>query len=261
MKNWKDKVALITGASSGIGEATARQLAKAGMMVIPVARRMDRLLRLKTDIQAGGGQAEIKVADLSSENECKRVFEQVGAADILVNNAGFGWYGYFSKMSWKTARELLQVNITAMAYLTSLFLPGMLERRYGHVINIGSISGSIPSQGIAMYSASKSFMDAFTTSLYRETRGTNVQVSVVRAGPVRTEFGKTALQKENGGHVPTEKIGVSAEHVAWRIWKLILNPQRMIYVPRWLRIVPWLELSFGWLEDLLGPMLLKRRSV
>ena len=82
-----------------------------------------------------------------------------------------------------------------------------------------------------------------------------------RAGPVRTEVGETALQKENGGHVLTEKIGVSAEHVAWHIWKLLLRPRRVIFVPRWLRIVPWLELSFGWMEDLLGPMLLKRRSV
>lgn len=258
MKSWKDKVALITGASSGIGEATARQLAKAGMKVMLVARRMERLLRLKADIEVRGGQAEIAAADLSSENERERVFEQMGATDVLVNNAGFGWYGYFSVMSWKTARELMQVNIGATAHLTSLFLPGMLERRYGHIINVGSISGSIPSQGIAMYSASKSFMDAFTTSLYRETRGTNVQVSVVRAGPVRTEFGEAALQKENGGHVPTEKMGVSAELVAWRIWKLLLNPRRVIYVPRWLRIVPWLELSFGWLEDLLGPLLLKQ---
>jgi short-subunit dehydrogenase len=261
MRSWKDKVARITGASSGIGEATARQLAKAGMKVMLVARRMDRLLQLKTEIEAEGRQAEIAAADLSSENERERIFEQVGVVDVLVNNAGFGWYGYFSDMPWKTARELLQVNITAMAHLTSLFLPGMLERRDGHIINVGSISGSIPSQGIAMYSASKSFMDAFTTSLYRETRGTNVQVSVVRAGPVQTEFGETALQKENGGHVPTEKIGVSAEHVAWRIRKLLLRPRRVIYVPRWLRIVPWLELSFGWLEDLLGPLLLKRRSV
>ena len=206
MKSWKDKVALITGASSGIGEATARQLAKAGMKVMLVARRVDRLLRLKTEIEAEGGQAVITVADLSSESERECVFEQVGAADVLVNNAGFGWYGYFSKMSWKTARELLQVNIDAMAHLTSLFLPGMLERRYGHIVNVGSIFGSIPSQGIAMYSASKSFMDAFTTSLYRETRGTNVQVSVVRAGPVRTEFGETALQKENGGKEQTIRL-------------------------------------------------------
>lgn len=260
-KIWKDKVAVITGASSGIGAATARQLAQAGMQVVLVARRMERLLRLKMEIESGGGKAEIAIADLSYEKERRHVFEQVGKADILVNNAGFGWYGYFSKMSWKTARELLQVNIGAAAHLTSLFLPGMLERNNGHIVNVGSISGSLPSQGIAMYSASKSFLDTFTTALYRETRGTHVQVSVVRAGPVRTEFGEAALQKENGGHVPTEKIGVTAEHVAGRIWELLLHPRRVIYVPHWMRIVPWVELSFGWLEDLIGPLLLKQQKV
>ena len=258
--NWHGKVAVVTGASSGIGAATARQLAKVGLNVVLVARRTERLLHLQTEIEARGGQADIATADLSSEQERYRIFERVSSADVLVNNAGFGWYGYFADMRWETVREMLQVNIGATAHFTSLFLPGMCERKFGHIINIGSISGSIPSQGIAMYSASKAFMDAFTTALHRETRGTNVRVSVVRAGPVRTEFGETALQKENGGHVPTEKVGVSAEHVAWRIWKLLLRPRRVIYVPGWMAIVPWLELAFGWLEDTAGPLLLKRRS-
>jgi short-subunit dehydrogenase len=257
--NWRDKVAVVTGASSGIGAATARQLERAGMRVVLVARRLERLRRLKAEIESDGGKAEIAAADLSSERERVRIFEQAGAADVLVNSAGFGWYGYFSAMSWKTAQELMQVNIGATAHLTSLFLPGMLARDAGHIVNVGSISGSIPSQGIAMYGASKAFVDAFSTSLYRETRGTRVQVSVVRAGPVRTEFGEAALSKQNGGRVPTEKIGVSAEHVAWRIWKLLLHPRRVVYVPGWLRIVPWFELSFGWLEDWIGPLLLKRQ--
>ena len=136
----------------------------------------------------------------------------------------------------------------------------MRRRGRGHIINVGSISGSIPSQGIAVYSATKAFLDAFTTALYRETRDTRVRVSVVRAGPVRTEFGDIALQKENGRNVPTEKVGVSAGHVAKRIWGLLQRPRRVIYVPRWLGVVPWLELSFGWMEDLLGPLLLKRQK-
>ncbi len=258
--NWQNKIAVITGASSGIGAATARQLAKAGMKVILVARRVERLLGLQAEITSAGGKAEALAADLRSDEERTRVFEQVGAADVLVNNAGFGWYGYFNEMNWETAREMLQVNVGATAHMTSLFLPGMRERDRGHVINVGSISGSIPSQGIAMYAASKSFMDAFTTSLYRETSGTNVRVSVVRAGPVKSEFCESALNRENGGHVPTERVGVTSEHVAWRIWKLLLRPRRVIYVPRWLRIVPWVELSFGWLEDLMGPLLLRRKS-
>ena len=258
--DWQNKIAVITGASSGIGAATARQLAKMGMRVVLVARRLERLLGLQAEITSAGGKAEVAAADLRSETERARVFEQVGAADVLVNNAGIGWYGYFNEMNWETAREMLQVNVSATAHLTLLFLPGMRERNRGHIVNVGSISGSIPSQGIAMYAASKSFMDAFTTAIHRETRGTNVQVSVVRAGPVKTEFCESALERENGGHIPTERVGVTSEHVAWRIWKLLLRPRRVIYVPRWLRIVPWVELSFGWLEDLVGPLLLKRQK-
>jgi short-subunit dehydrogenase len=258
--SWKDRVAVVTGASSGIGAATARRLAQAGMRVVLVARRLERLLGLQAEIASAGGKAEVIAADLRSDEERTRLFEQLSAADVLVNNAGFGWYGYFNKMNWETAREMLQVNVGATAHLTSLFLPGMRERNRGHVINVGSISGSIPSQGIAMYAASKAFMDAFTTSLHRETSGTRVRVSVVRAGPVKSEFCESALSRENGGHVPTERVGMTSEHVAWRIWKLLLRPRRVIYVPRWLQIVPWVELSFGWLEDMIGPLLLRRQK-
>jgi short-subunit dehydrogenase len=257
-KNYQHKVAVITGASSGIGEATARRLASAGMKVVLVARRLERLLKLQSEITAAGGAAEVIPADLGSESNRRHVFERVGETDVLVNNAGLGWYGYYNEMRWETAREMLQVNIGATAHLTSLFLPGMRKRNRGHVINIGSISGSIPSQGIVLYAASKSFMDAFTTALHRETSGSNVHISVVRAGAVRTEFCESALGRVNGGHVPTENAGVTPGHVAWRIWKLLLHPRRVIYVPRWLGIVPWVELSFGWLEDGIGPLLLKR---
>jgi short-subunit dehydrogenase len=259
--DWKNQVAVVTGASSGIGAATARQLAKAGLTVVLVARRVERLLGLQAEIASAGGKAEVIAADLRSEEERARVFAQVGAADVLVNNAGFGWYGYFNEMGWETAREMLQVNVEATAHLTSLFLPGMRERNRGHIINVGSISGSIPSQGIALYGATKSFLDNFTTALVRELRGTCVHASVVRAGPVRTEFSEAALHKENGGHVPTENVGVTPDRVAREIWKLLLRPRRVVYVPRWLRIVPWAELSFGWIIDQIGPLLLKQAHI
>ncbi len=107
--DWKDKVAVITGASSGIGEATARRFAAAGLQIILVARRLERLLNLKTQIEADGGKAKIIAADLSREADRICVFESVrasGGADVLINNAGFGWYGYFNNMSWKTALEM-----------------------------------------------------------------------------------------------------------------------------------------------------------
>lgn len=259
---WKDKVAVITGASSGIGAATARRLARQGMQAALVARRLDRLEALADEIRARGGQAHPLPADLTQETERARVFREIedrfGAVDVLVNNAGLGWYGYGTEMPWKTAWEILQVNVEAVVQLSLSFLPSMRKRDTGHIVNVGSISGSIPSQGVAVYGATKSFLDSFTTALYRELKGSRLHVSVVRAGPVLTEFGEVALSKENGGHVPTEHIGVSADHVAWRIWKLLLRPRRVIYVPDWLRVVPWAELAFGWVIDRLGPLLLKR---
>jgi short-subunit dehydrogenase len=261
--DWQDRIAVVTGASSGVGEATAVRLAAEGMQVRLVARRLDRLARLQERIEARGGCATGLAADLSIESERCRVFDDLqahGGVDVLINSAGFGWYGYFSQMPWDTASEMLRVNVAASAHLASLFLPEMLRRGRGHIINVGSIAGSIPSQGIAMYAATKAFLDAFTTSLWRELRGTPVKASIVRASAVRTEFGESALSRDGGGHVPTEHVGVSADHVAACIWALLQHPRRLIYVPRWTRVVPWAELSFGWFMDLLGPLLLQRHS-
>lgn len=255
---WKGKLAVITGASSGIGEAIARKLAAQGLRVVLVARRRERLETLAGQIRTGGGIAQIFTADLTSEADRVRLCEQAGTADVLVNNAGLGWYGYGDEMSWKTALEILQVNVEAVVQLSLTFLSGMRQRNTGHIINIGSISGSLPSQGIALYGATKSFLDNFTTALHRELTGTHVHVSVVRAGPVRTEFGEAALLHENGMQVPTEKMGVTAEQVAGRIWTLIRRPRRLIYIPDYLRLVPWFELSFGWIIDRLGPFLLQQ---
>lgn len=260
--DWRDRIAVVTGASSGIGEAVALRLAAQGMQVRLVARRLDRLVCIQERIEAWGGRATAIAADLESASERCRLFDCVQAqdgADVLINNAGFGWYGYFSQMPWEIAAEMLQVNIAAVVHLTSLFLPDMLRRGRGHIVNVGSISGSIPSQGIAMYAASKAFLDAFTTSLCRELRGMPIKVSVVRAGAVRTEFGESALSREGGGPVPTEHVGLSAGHVADRIWGLLQHPKRVIYVPGWMRVVPWAEMSFGWIMDLIGPLLLKRQ--
>jgi short-subunit dehydrogenase len=261
---WRNKIAVVTGASSGIGEATARRLAHEGMQVVLVARRLERLADLTLEILKDGGQAVAIPADLAQESDRAGVYQQVterfGDVDLLVNNAGLGWYGYGSDMSWKTALEMLHVNVEAVVQLTLGFLGRMRRRNAGHIINVGSISGSIPSQGIALYGATKSFLDNFTTALYRELTGTQVHVSVVRAGPVRTEFGEMALVKENGGHVPTEHVGVSADFVAGRIWKLLLHPRRVIYVPGWLQVVPWTELAFGWIIDRVGPLLLRNQK-
>ena len=261
---WKDKIAVVTGASSGIGAATSKRLAREGVQVVLVARRLDRLEKLAVEIRQAGGRAYPLPADLTLETDRSNLFREVtslhGDVDLLVNNAGVGWYGYGVDMPWKTAWQILQVNVEAVVQLTLDFLRTMRRRNTGHIINVGSISGSLPSQGVAIYGATKSFLDNFTTALYRELTGTHVHVSVVRAGPVRTEFGEAALLQANGGHLPTGHVGVTADYVAWRIWKLMLHPRRVIYVPGWLRVVPWTELSFGWIIDKLGPLLLRKHD-
>ena len=260
--NWQGKTALITGASSGIGAATARKLAQEKMRVVMVARRLLRLETLAEDIQESGGQAEVIRADLREESERIRIFDQIkrafGGIDVLVNNAGFGWYGYGSEMPWETAKDMLQVNVSAVVHLSLLFLRGMVSRNSGHIINVGSISGSLPSQGVAVYGATKSFLDNFTTALYREVKGTRVKLSVVRAGPVISEFGQVAKAYPGGLRVPTERIGVTAQAVANRIWGLLQSPRRTVYIPRYLAITPWVENIFGWLIDKVGPLLLNK---
>jgi len=255
------KIALITGASSGIGAALANLLGRKGMRLVLVARRSERLENLAREIDRQGRSVLTLKADLCLKSERARVFDMVmerfGRVDILVNNAGIGWYGYASDMPWEIANELLQLNIIAVAHLTLLLLPEMRRRNIGYIINIGSISGSLPSQGVALYGASKSFLDNFTIALSRELRGTQLQASVVRAGPVHSEFCEAAVSRLGGLPMPTERLGVTPEHVASRIWRLIKDPQQTIYLPRRLAITPWVEKCFGWLIDRLGPLLLR----
>lgn len=259
-----EKLALVTGASSGIGEATSLLLAAEGYTIIAVARRAERLRRLTEQIEEEGGKATYLAVDLTDEEACRQLFREVrsrfGDIDVLVNNAGFGWYGYGDEMGWQKARQMIELNIIAVANLTLLFLGEMKRRNQGHIINVSSIAGSLPSQGIALYSGSKSFVDSFTTSLHRELKGTNVHISLIKPGAVATPFFDTAAAGPAGRRIPVESMAISPKAVARRIVALIKKPKRVVYIPRFMRLVPWVEMSFGWLIDMLGPLLLRRQS-
>ena len=179
---------------------------------------------------------------------------------MLINNAGFGWYGYFNQMQWQDARNLLAVNVEALAHLTRLALPDMLARRSGHIVNISSIAGGLPNQGIAMYAASKAFVDAFTTALYRELRGSGVTASAMRLGAIKTEFYERARSLKNGSAVPAERYAIPVERVNSALWHLLRRPRRAMYVPGWLYLSRWVEPLFGALIDPLGPLLLRRQN-
>lgn len=263
--SWEGKAALVTGASSGIGAAVARKLAHRGAQVLLVARRADRLELLADEIRRDGGIAHVLVADLGNEAERSQVLAQaralVGGVDILVNSAGLGWYGYGTEMPWQVAQEMMQTNMTALAHLTLAVLHDMQARGAGHIINISSIAGSLPEQGIALYGATKSFVDNFTTALHRELHDTAVRVSLVRPGPVQTEFYDRAAAQANGRRIPGERFAVTPERVAARVIGILRRPQRVAYVPDWLRVTPWVEPLFGWVIDRLGPALLRRQPV
>lgn len=263
---WKDKVALVTGASSGIGEVTARRLASEGLRVVLVARRKERLEDLARDIESRGGKAIVIQADLINEDDRLRVIEEVrnawGNIDVLINNAGFAWYGYGADMPWDVASRMIDLNVKSLVHMTLMVLKRMRSYNYGHIVNVSSIAGSFPQQGTMLYSASKSFVDSFSTVLFREMRGTNVHVSCIKPGAVATDLFNTVKNDPTSLPIPAaEGLAVSVEKVVERIWGLLNRPKKLAFVPRLLWIVPWVESFFGWFIDLLGPFLLRRTLV
>jgi uncharacterized protein len=204
------QTALVTGASSGIGEQFARQLSGRGDTVILVARRRDRLEQLAGKLP---GTAHVVTSDLATESAAlpARVAELGLDVDLLVNNAGFGTYGRFAEIDPQRDAEQVRVNCEAVVTLTHAFLPGMLERRRGGVIVVASTAGMQPLPYEAVYSASKAFALNFTEALNEELRGSGVRVMAVNPGPVPTEWQAIA------GHDDTDDPVVPAEITAEQV--------------------------------------------
>lgn len=193
MFNYTGKTALITGASSGIGEAFARILAERGMNLALVARSEDKLrIVAQTLSEQHGIRAEVIPADLCREDAAQQVYQRVQELgipiDLLVNNAGFGTYGYFETLSPEREHQEIMLNVTALVDLTHAFLPAMLERRDGGVINVASIAAfqSLPYQ--AVYGAGKAFVLSFSLALWGEYRKRGVRVLALCPGPTATKF-------------------------------------------------------------------------
>ncbi len=255
-------VALVTGASSGIGRATARALAAEGFRVAATARRRERLEQLAVEIGAAGGEAAVFAADLRRAEERAKLVEAVrrhwGRVDLLVNNAGFGHYGPVAQIPWELAERMVGVNIEAAVHLTRLVLPEMLARNSGHIINVASVAGDLVVPPSVLYSATKAFVQAFSEGLYRELRGTGVRVSVVNPGPVRTEFPWIAAGLPPEAPVEID-LGISAERVAVAIVNLVRRPRKRAYVPWYWATAPWVQLLFSWAVDRLFWIWQRRR--
>jgi uncharacterized protein len=185
--------ALVTGASSGLGADFARELAARGADVTLVARREQRLRRLQAELgQRHRGRVEVVALDLTAAGAPDELLAATDGAgrpvDVLVNNAGYGLYGEFSRLDWERQRNMLELDVIVPVHLTKLFLPGMLERGFGFVLNIASVGAYQPSPTYASYSAAKSFILNFTEALSYELRGTGVRATVLSPGIVATEF-------------------------------------------------------------------------
>ncbi len=185
------QVAVVTGASSGIGEALAAAMAKRGTHVVLVARSGDKLEALATRVRQAGGQATVIVADLSQPGAAQRVFDDVQRrkllVDTLVNNAGFGHFGRFEDHGLSSLGEMLQVNVVALAELTRLFIPSLLEAN-GTVLNLASTVAFQATPFMSAYGASKAFVLSFSEALWAEYRDRGLHVAAVCPGPVETPF-------------------------------------------------------------------------
>lgn len=185
--------ALITGASSGIGRDMAVILSKMGYDLIIVARRLERLERLKAEL---AGNVRCISADLSDRAECMRVYEETKneQIDFLINNAGFGNFGRFTDTSLEKDLELIDTNICAVHILTKLFLKDFVKRDSGRILNVASSAGFMPGPMLSGYYASKNYVVRLSEAVYEELRrmGSKVKISLLCPGPVRTEFDKVA---------------------------------------------------------------------
>jgi short-subunit dehydrogenase len=186
--------ALVTGASSGIGVAIAAELARRGHSLTLVATRADRLREVAAEIaRAHGVRVEWISADLCSASERDRLADDIAArgqvVDVLVNNAGIGTIGLFHELPVAQEVQLVRLNVEAVVALCGAFVPGMVKRGSGAILNVSSVSGFMPVPRQVTYSASKAFVLGFTEALTLDLHGTGVTATALCPGPVKTNFG------------------------------------------------------------------------
>ena len=214
-------IALITGASSGIGREMAKNLATRGVNLILVARRTERLIALKEEIRYNCPEIKVKTitADLSKEEQCFELYDRVKdyKIDLLFNNAGFGLYGSFLETDLNDELSMINVNIKAVHILTKLFLRDFAERNSGYILNTASVAGFMAGPLLATYYATKNYVVQLTKAVYEELRskGSRVVISALCPGPVDTEFNSVAGVKSFG--IPSENEAYVADYAIERL--------------------------------------------
>ncbi len=246
--DFKDKVVLITGASSGIGKEAAIQFAKKGSNVILVARRKQKLEQIADDLKKFNISTMICECDVSDklqvENMAKLVLEKYGSIDILVNNAGFAIYGSVFDLTTEEIESQMATNYFTMIYCIKNFLPSMTQKKSGHIVNVASVAASFGLPGIASYCASKFAMLGFSEGLKHELKGTGIGITVVSPIMVRTDFFDHHSFKKMPKYSP---LSLSDKTVAKAILRAASSPRLEIIVPSVIRVAVWFKHTFPYL--------------
>jgi short-subunit dehydrogenase len=227
------KVALVTGASAGLGVEFARQLSKRGYRLVLAARRKDRLEALAKEL----GNARAVAIDLSKASAPAKLMADVEAngetIDLLVNNAGFGLIGRFAELDAKRLRQMVDLNVGALMELCRSTAPAMIERKSGGIINVASTAAFQPGPKMAVYFATKAFVLSFTEALHEELKPHGIKVSCLCPGPTHTEFGEVAGFGGNGmfDHVAMNSPEVVERGLAG------LDKNQAVVVPGWMNKV------------------------
>ena len=210
-----NKTALITGASGGLGKEFARIHASKGDNLVLIARSKDKLEALKFELEKQYSiSVVILVKDLSDQYAPKAVYEAVKnqniRVDYLINNAGFGDFGLFAETNWEKQLEMINLNITCLTYLTRLFLPDMIQNKYGKILNIASTAAFQPGPTMSVYFATKAFVLSFSEAIANELKGTGVTVTALCPGATDTGF-KAASSLDNSNLFKGTQIATSKE--------------------------------------------------
>lgn len=259
----QEKVIVITGASSGIGEQVAMQVAAQGAIPVLMARTEAKLRELAQKIKATyNTSCYFYVLDVSKEREVEAVFakvlQEVGRIDILVNNAGFGIFKTFEEASMTEVKDMFQVNVFGLVACTKAVLPHMVEKNSGQIVNIASLAGKIATPKSSAYAATKHAVLGFSNSLRMELAQTNIDVTAINPGPIDTNFFEIADQ--SGTYVKNMgRYMLKPTYVAEQIVKAMQTKKREVNLPKWMGIGPKLFALFpGLFERVAGKSLSKK---
>ena len=252
----KNKVVLISGASSGFGEDAAQLFAEQGCKLVLAARRIDRLQALAEAIQRTGGEAVAIPVDVTNRADIEMMVQSAldlyGRIDILFNNAGFGRLDWLENLD--PARDIetqIQVNLAGLILTTRAVLPHMLERGEGHIINMSSVAGLIAAPLYTIYSATKYGVRAFTDALRREVSPFGIRVTGVYPGPAETEFGlHTGSNSAKRSINRLASFRMTSEDVAGRVVRLARHPRRSLVIPWWYNLVIGFDTLFPAFVDI-----------